>query len=138
MSYLNPSKRDVRRRRLLVGGASVVLTTIVMTGFLLESRSGYSPPDLKLVYMENWKSDRSRDQTLADLKTTTAAQEARLAESRAYIATLTGEARTKAQAQYDAYVAGGGAQKDIPYVPAAVAPIVNPIVRPPAAEPPVL
>jgi hypothetical protein len=130
MSFLNPSKTDVRRRRLLVGGASVVLTTIVMTGFLLESRSGYSPPDLKLVYMENWTADRSRDQTLADLKATTQAQEARLAESRAYIATLFGEARTKAQEQYDAYVAGGGAQKDIPYVPAATRGIADPIVRP--------
>jgi hypothetical protein len=138
MSFLAPTKSEVRRRRLLVGGASVLLTTIVMTGFLLESRSGYSPPDLKLVYMENWKADRSRDQALADLKATSAAQEARLAESRAYIATLTGEARVKAQEQYDAYVAGGGAQKDIPYVAAAPARIAEPLVAPPAAEPPVL
>lgn len=138
MSFLAPTKAEIRRRRLLVGGASVLLTTIVMTGFLLESRSGYSPPDLKLVYMENWTADRSRDQALADMKATTAAQQARLAESRAYIATLTGEARVKAQEQYDNYVRGGGAQKDIPYVPAAPARIVEPIVRPPAAEPPVL
>jgi hypothetical protein len=138
MSFLAPTKAEIRRRRLLVGGASVVLTTIVMTGFLLESRSGYSPPDLKLVYMENWKADRSRDQALADMKATTAAQQARLAESRAYIATLSGEARVKAQEQYDNYVKGGGAQKDIPYVPAAPARIVEPLVRPPAAEPPVL
>lgn len=138
MSFLAPTKAEIRRRRLLVGGASVVLTTIVMTGFLLESRSGYSPPDLKLVYMENWTADRSRDQAVADMKATTAAQQARLAESRAYIATLTGEARVKAQEQYDNYVKGGGAQKDIPYVPAAPARIVEPLVRPPAAEPPVL
>jgi hypothetical protein len=138
MSFLAPTKAEIRRRRLLVGGASVLLTTIVMTGFLLESRSGYSPPDLKLVYMENWTADRSRDQALADMKATTAAQQARLAESRAYIATLTGEARVKAQEQYDNYVRGGGAQKDIPYVPAAPARIVEPLVRPPAAEPPVL
>jgi hypothetical protein len=138
MSFLAPTKAEIRRRRLLVGGASVLLTTIVMTGFLLESRSGYSPPDLKLVYMENWKADRSRDQALADMRATTAAQQARLAESRAYIATLTGEARVKAQEQYDNYVRGGGAQKDIPYVPAAPARIAEPLVRPPAAEPPVL
>jgi hypothetical protein len=138
MSFLAPTKAEIRRRRLLVGGASVLRTTIVLTGFLLESRSGYSPPDLKLVYMENWTADRSRDQALADMKATTAAQQARLAESRAYIATLTGEARVKAQEQYDNYVRGGGAQKDIPYVPAAPARIVEPIVRPPAAEPPVL
>jgi hypothetical protein len=138
MSFLAPTKTEIRRRRLLVGGASVLLTTIVMTGFLLESRSGYSPPDLKLVYMENWTADRSRDEALADMKATTAAQQARLAESRAYIATLTGEARVKAQEQYDNYVKGGGAQKDIPYVPAAPARIAEPLVRAPAAEPPVL
>lgn len=119
MSFLSPSKQDVRRRRLIAGGAAVFLTAIVMTGFLLESRSGYSPPDLKLVFMQNWSADRSRADTLADTAATTAAQDARLAESRAYIATLTGEAKTKAQEQYDKYVEGGGAQKDIPYVPAA-------------------
>lgn len=131
MSFLAPSKTDVRRRRLIAGGAAVVLTTIVMTGFLLESRSGYSPPDVKLVFMENWRADRTRADTLADTAATIAAQEARLAESRAYIATLSGEAKTKAQEQYDKYVEGGEVRKDIPYVPAAPAAITAP------AEPPI-
>ena len=135
MTFLSPSKQDVRRRRLIAGGAAVVLTAIVMTGFLLESRSGYSPPDMKLVFMQNWRADRTRADTLADTAATKAAQQARLAESRAYIATLGGEAKTKAQGQYDKYVEGGGSQMDIPYVPAATSPS-DALVRAPA-EPPI-
>jgi hypothetical protein len=118
MSFLNPPKAEVRRRRILVGGASVVLTTLVMTAFLLESRSGYSKPDAKIILFQSWPGDRTREDAIADVKATRAAQEAKLAEARAYIATLDGDARAAAQEQYDAYVTGGGADKDIPYVAA--------------------
>ncbi len=119
MSFLAPPTAEVRRRRLLVGGASVLLTAIVMTGFLLESRSGYSGKVMNLIYMQSWPADRSRADAEADAKATEAAQQARLAQSRAYIATLSGTARQKAQEEYDKYVAGNGIRKDIPYVPAA-------------------
>ena len=143
MSFLYPSKTDVRRRRLLVGGASVLLTGIVMTGFLMESRSGYMKPDVKIIFMQNWRADRTRAETLADARATEAVQQAKIAEARAFAATLTGPARAKALEQIDKYVTGGGAQKEIPYVrapgrdaplvsvPAASAPIVT-------TEPPVL
>jgi hypothetical protein len=131
MSFLSPSTREVRRRRILVGGASVLITAIVMTGFILESRWGYSPKDLNIIYMQNWAADRTREQTRADAEATRAAQEQRLADSRAYIATLSGKAKTDAQKQYDDYVAGGAVQKDVPYVPASRAPGTV------AAEPPV-
>lgn len=127
MSFLNPSKTEVRRRRILVGGASVIITTIVMTGFLLESRWGYMKPDPKLIFFQSWDGDRTREQAIADTKATVAVQEAKLAEARDYIATLTGEPRAKAQKQYDEYVKGGGAQKEVPYVSATAS----------AAEPPV-
>jgi hypothetical protein len=133
MSFLNPPKAELRRRRLLVGAASVALTALVMFAFLIESRSGYSKPDAKLIFFQSWAADRTRDDAVADQKATRAAQEAKMAQSRAYIATLQGEARAKAQEQYDAYVQGGGADKEIPYVPAAgnaPAPVV-------AVEPPV-
>jgi hypothetical protein len=123
MSFLNPPKTDVRRRRILVGGASVALTTLVMTAFLVESRSGYSKPEARVILFQSWPADRSREDTLADNQATRAAQEAKLAEARAYIATLQGEARAQAQAQYEAYVTGGGVAKDIPYVAA------EPVVR---------
>jgi hypothetical protein len=131
MSFLAPSDRDVRRRRILVGGASVLITAIVMTGFILESRSGYSGKTMNLIYMQSWPDDRTRDEVRADTAATIAAQEERLADSRAYIATLTGKAKIDAQKQYDAYVAGGGVRKDVPYVPASQAPGTV------AAEPPV-
>lgn len=129
MSFLDPPKADVRRRRILVGAASVVLTGLVMTAFLLESRSGYLPKDLNLIFVQSWPADRSRADAIRDTKATVAVQEAKMAQSRAYIATLSGEPRKKAQEQYDKYIAGGGAQKEVPYISAKTAA---------ASEPPVL
>jgi len=133
MSFLSPSKTELRRRALLVGGASVALTAVVMYAFLIESRSGYSKPDSRVIFFQSWAGDRTRADTIADEQATRAAQEARMAEARAYIATLKGEARANAQTQYEAYVQGGGAGKEIPYVAA-------PSSAPPslvAVEPPV-
>ena len=132
MSFLNPPKAEVRRRRILVGGASVVLTAVVMTAFLVESKSGYSKPDPRIILFQNWRSDRTRADTIADRRATIAVQEAKMAESRAYIATLTGAPRAKAQEQYEAYVTGGGADKEIPYVAAATSRATQPLV---VAEP---
>lgn len=124
MSFLNPSKTDLRRRRILVGGASVLLTAIVMTAFLLESRWGYMPKDIKLVFMQSWPADRTRADAIADTKATVAVQEEKMAQSRAYIATLSGEPRKKAQEKYDKYVDGGGAQKEVPYIRASEPPVL--------------
>lgn len=134
MSFLYPSKADVRRRRLLVGGASVLLTTILMTGFLLESRWGYMKPDPVLIYFQSWEGTRTRADAVADAAATRAVQEAKLAEARKLIATLSGDARAKAQKQYDDYVAGNGANKEIPYISAETAAERAPVV----GEPPVL
>ena len=125
MSFLNPSVTDARRRRWIVGGLSAAATLIVMTLFLVESRWGYLPPDPKLIYFKSWAAGRSRADTLADLRSAKAARAAKLAESRAYIATLSGKARADAQTQYDAYVAGGGPRKDIPYAAAGGEPEVR-------------
>jgi hypothetical protein len=105
-----------------------------MTAFMLESRSGYSGRVMNVIYMQSWKADRTRDDTLADAKATEAARTERLAQSRAYIATLSGPARAKAQQEYDRYIEGGGIKKDIPFVIAAPAPGAA-IVQ--AEEPPV-
>jgi hypothetical protein len=140
MSFLNPPDAEVRRRRLLVGGASVVLTGIVMTGFLVESRWGYSPKDVQVIYVQSWSADRTRADALADTKATIAAQQARLAQARRYIETLSGKARKKAQDEYDRYVAAGEIRKAIPYVSAEAANVPPPVpgAAPAAAEPPVL
>jgi hypothetical protein len=118
MSFLNPPQAEVRRRRLMIGGASLLITGTVVVMFLIESRYGYSKPDPRLIFVQSWSADRTRADTLADRAATKAAQEAKLAESRRYIATLTGKKKADAQGQYDEYVKGGGADKDIPYVPA--------------------
>lgn len=119
MSFLNPSKTEERRRRFLIGGGAVLMTAIIMLGFAVENRWGYLPPDPVIIYAQSWPADRSLAEVKADTAATEAARQAKLAEARAYIATLTGEARAKAQKQYDDYVAGHGERQAIPYVAAA-------------------
>lgn len=131
MSFLHPSKADRRRRFLLVGGSSLVITGIVMYGFLIENRSGYMKPDDKIIYAESWPAQRTREEAMADTQATQQAREQKLAQARSFIATLSGEKRKAAQAQYDAYVAGNAIRKDIPYVPATAATAAP-------AEPPVM
>lgn len=136
MAFLDPLDAAQKRKRYWIGAGSVLATTIIMTMFLIESQWGYAKPDPVIIYAQSWKADRSREDAIADAKATKAAREARLAQARAYIATLQGKAREDAQKQYDDYVAGGGFKKDIPYV--AAQPSVDAIVRVPApAEPPI-
>lgn len=139
MAFLDPPDAQARRTRYWIGGGAVLTTAAIMTMFLLESRWGYSKPDPIIIYAQSWKADRSREQAIADTKATQAAREAKLAEARAFIATLQGQAKVDAQAQYDAYVEGGGPAKDIPYIEAQ--PATDALVRvpaaPPLAEPPI-
>jgi hypothetical protein len=118
MSFLLPDRASVRRRRLLAGGIAVLATVMVMTAFLLDSRS-LPGVTVDVIYVQSWGADRSRDDAIADQRATRAAQEARLAQARSYIATLSGKARADAQKQYDAYVAGNAVRRDIPFVTAA-------------------
>ncbi len=124
MSFLNPSAADRRKRFLIVGGASVAITALVMFAFLIENRSGYMKPDPKIIYAESWSADRTREDAIADQMATNQAREAKLAEARAYIGTLSGPARQAAQEQYDAYVAAGAIRTDVPYVPASEPPVM--------------
>ena len=136
MAFLDPLDAPQRRRRYWIAAGAMLATTILMTLFLIESRYGYMKPDTIIIYAQSWKGDRTRADAIADAKATVAAREARLAQSRAGIATLSGQAKIDAQKQYDAYVEGGGARHDIPYV--AAQPSVDAIVRVPApAEPPI-
>jgi hypothetical protein len=136
MAFLDPPDATQRRRRYWIAAGSVLATTILMTMFLIESRWGYMKPDSVIIYAQSWKADRSRDDAIADVKATKAAREARLAEARAAIAGLSGQAKIDAQKQYDEYVKGNGFKRDLPYV--AAEPSVQAIVRVPApAEPPI-
>jgi hypothetical protein len=136
MAFLDPPDAAQRRKRYWIAAGSVLATTILMTMFLIESRWGYMKPDSVIIYAQSWKADRSREDAIADMKATKAAREAKLAQARAYIATLQGQAKIDAQKQYDDYVEGGGFKRDLPYV--AAQPSVEGIVRVPApAEPPI-
>jgi hypothetical protein len=136
MAFLDPPDARARRTRYWIAAGSVLATSSIITLFLIEHKWGYSKPDPKIIYAQSWKADRTREDAIADAKATQAAREARLAEARAYIATLSGKAKEDAQKQYDDYVAGGGFRKDLPYV--AAQPGVVGIVRVPApAEPPI-
>ena len=106
MSFLNPSVTDTRRKNLIIGGLSVLVTAIVATGFLVESRWGYLPPDPKLIFFQSWEAGRTRADALATRAAEEAELKTNLEASRAYIASLPpGEKRAAAQAQYDRYLA---------------------------------
>ncbi len=122
MSFLRPTVAEARRTRLLVGGLAALFTVVIMTGFLLESRWGYTPREPLILYAQSWTAARGARDIAADRRATEAARTARLAEARDLIATLPAAQRTKAQADYDAYVKAGKIAEDIPYVPAAPAP----------------
>jgi hypothetical protein len=134
MSFLDPPDAAQRRKRYWIAGGAVLATASIMTLFLIESRWGYMKKDPVIIYAQSWTADRTRADSIADAKATKAAREAAMAQSRAFIATLSGKAKEDAQAQYDAYVNGGGAAKQFPYVPAK--PAVQAIVQVPA-EPPI-
>ncbi len=130
MAFLDPPDATQRRTRYWIAAGSVLATTILMTMFLIESRWGYSKKDPIIIYAQSWKADRSRADSIADVKATKAAREAQLAQARADIATLTGKAKIDAQKQYDEFVKGNGFKRTLPYV--AADPDIQSIVRVPA------
>lgn len=113
MSFLGPSRdapfseqlAAVPRSRWIIAGLSILVTIVVMTGFLLESRSGYSGRVVKVVFFNSWTADRSVADVHADRATEASKIATEAAQSRAYIATLPPAKQTAARAQYDAYVA---------------------------------
>ncbi len=97
--------REVPASRLVIGGLAVVIVGAIVALFVLESRWGYSGRVVPVVMVSSWKADRSAADMAADEAAVVAKARADAAESRAYIATLSGPAKVKAQNQYDAYIA---------------------------------
>jgi hypothetical protein len=52
-------------RNLWFAAASVVLTVVVMFGFLVENRSGYVERGPTLIYVDSWSAQRTREQAAA-------------------------------------------------------------------------
>lgn len=104
MSSLIAQLGTIPRSRLVIGGLAFFATAVIVTGFLLESRWGYSGRSVPVVFFQSWPANRSAADTAADLQAAIDRAHADAAQSRAYIATLNGPAKVKAQAQYDAYI----------------------------------
>lgn len=73
--------RAVERRQWVIGGLSVLMTSIIMVTFLIENRFGYLPRDPIITYFKSWDDARSRAEALADQE-----DEKRLAEEAEAIA----------------------------------------------------
>ncbi len=104
MAFLDGGLRTIPRSRLIIAGVALLMTTIIVTAFLLESRWGYSGRSVPEVFFKSWPADRSAADTAHDLQADIDRAHADAAASRAYIATLHGPEKAKAQKQYDAYV----------------------------------
>ncbi len=64
--------------QLWAAGLSVGMTIVVMTGFLIENRSGYMKPDPVLVYVQSWPASRTEADVKAQQATELAARLAAL------------------------------------------------------------
>lgn len=112
MSFLGPSRdaplaeqiAALPTSRWIIAGLSLLVTVVVVTGFLLESRWGYSGRVVPVVYFKSWKADRGAVDVQADRAADATAMRAKTAESQRYIATLPPAQQKAARAQYDAYV----------------------------------
>lgn len=104
MSALVARFTSLPRSRLIIGGLALLMTALIVTAFLLESRWGYTGRSVPVVFVKSWPSTRTGADAVAEQRAEIAAARARAAESRVYIATLRGGARVAAQTQYDAYL----------------------------------
>lgn len=104
MSFLAPNAAELRRRRLLVGGGSVIATLVIAAAFFAGRPANYMRPDPVIIFVDSWSAKRTRDDAIETRARDKAQLEAKLAESRAYIASLPPEKRKLAQAEYDRYL----------------------------------
>ena len=105
MSYLNPPAAEARRTRLLIGVAAVAATLVIAVLFYIQAVTKVPSPPPHIIYVESWKATRTRQDTLDARARDAAELQAKLAASRAYIASLPPEKRKAAQAEYDRYLA---------------------------------
>lgn len=83
MASLRARLAGIERHKLIFGSFSLVVTLLVIVGFLVENRWGYMKPDPMLIYVSNWKEGRTReeakaqqDKDLAELRRLYAEQQA--------------------------------------------------------------
>ena len=64
--WVTAKMATIGRRNLVFAALSVAITSIVVTGFLIENRWGYSKPTPILVFMENWTLGRNAQDVAAE------------------------------------------------------------------------
>ena len=94
MASLRTRLAGLERHKLIIGTLSVLVTTIVIVGFLVENRWGYMKPDPMLIYVDSWKEGRTREEAKARQTADQAAQRRAYYEQQA--AFKAAEAATKA------------------------------------------
>lgn len=63
-----------RRHKLLFGALSIGITSLIVTGFIVESRWGVLPEGEQISYVSDWHDDRSDAQIIAQQKIDQAAK----------------------------------------------------------------
>jgi hypothetical protein len=49
------------KQKILIGLAAAMMPVIIVTGFILDTRTGITNNSLKIVYVESWPADRPDD-----------------------------------------------------------------------------
>lgn len=100
--------RQLPRSRWVILVLSVIVTSVIVFGFVIDAGKGLPGPTPVLLYFQSWPATR----TIKDVEADRAAEKVdyahQFAESRAYIATLPAAKQAKARDQYNAYAAALG------------------------------
>lgn len=73
------------RHQVIAGTLAIVLPAIIVLGFWADAKTNTAPPRRQLIYVDNWRADRSDAEIIAQQKIDQAAREERTAErQRAY------------------------------------------------------
>lgn len=88
----------IERHKLIVAALSVGVTSLIVTAFFIENRYGYMKPPPVLVFVKNWKADRSEADAVADQKRDLLLQRDEIAKAIAAVTKNTSD-RDKARLQ---------------------------------------
>jgi hypothetical protein len=97
MASLRARLAGIERHKLLFATFSLLVTVIVVVGFLVENRWGYMKPEPKLIYVDNWKDGRTREEAKARQAADIAEQTRAYYEQQAAIKAAEAEAAAKAK-----------------------------------------
>jgi hypothetical protein len=97
--------RAMPRSRWVIMGLSVLMTILIIVGFVLDTRKGLNHRVLQVVMVNSWPASRSTADIEADRKRETAEIADKMSQSRAYIASLPPTKQVGAAKEYNAYLA---------------------------------